>query len=241
MKSIILAAGRGSRLGQLTDNLPKCLIKLDEETLLERQIKTFKKFGIEDIGIVTGYRRDLILKFNLFEFFNPDWASTNMVSSLEKADYWLQRYNCIVSYGDIFYDIKALKILNENNDDMALTYDPNWYSIWEKRFKNPLDDAENFKLNEDSNILKIGGRSENVSDIEGQYMGLVKFTPVSWSEVIRIRSKLGKTEKDKMDMTSLIQKIIEENQIKVKGIAYKGQWGEVDSESDLKVFQSTLK
>ena len=45
MKGIILAAGRGSRLGQLTDNLPKCLIKLDEETLLERQIKTFKKLN----------------------------------------------------------------------------------------------------------------------------------------------------------------------------------------------------
>ena len=55
---IILAAGLGSRLSPLTDDKPKSLITFGKETLLERNVNMFKKNGINDISIITGYKKD---------------------------------------------------------------------------------------------------------------------------------------------------------------------------------------
>ena len=60
MRVIILAAGMGSRLRPLTNDKPKCMLKLFNETLIERQIKIFHSFNINDITIVTGYRSEVI-------------------------------------------------------------------------------------------------------------------------------------------------------------------------------------
>ena len=60
MKVIILAAGMSSRLRPLTSNKPKCMLKLSNETLIERQIKIFHNHNINDITIVTGYRSEVI-------------------------------------------------------------------------------------------------------------------------------------------------------------------------------------
>ena len=57
---IILAAGLGSRLSPLTDDKPKSLITFGKETLLERNVNMFKKNGINDISIITGYKKDKI-------------------------------------------------------------------------------------------------------------------------------------------------------------------------------------
>ncbi|MBL52023.1 MAG: nucleotidyl transferase [Candidatus Marinimicrobia bacterium] len=239
MRCIILAAGRGSRLGSLTNKKPKCLIQLNGKSLLEHQLAILRASNIKDIGIVTGYKRQLLSDFGLYEFHNNKWDKTNMVSSLECADSWLNKYHCIVSYGDIFYQHRAIKKLILSKDEMAITYDPNWKLLWEKRFDNPLDDAETFKLNADSTISEIGKVPTDLNQIQGQYMGLLKFTPASWKEVKSIRSKMSNTMKSKMDMTTLLQKIILKNKIKVKGLIYEDNWGEIDTESDLNVYKNT--
>ena len=61
MKAIILAAGRGSRMKNLTDEKPKCLAKLRGKPLLEWQLTSLREAGIEDIAIVTGYKRELLI------------------------------------------------------------------------------------------------------------------------------------------------------------------------------------
>ena len=60
LKVIILAAGMGSRLRPLTNDKPKCMIKLLDETLIQRQIKIFHSCNINDITIVTGYKSEVI-------------------------------------------------------------------------------------------------------------------------------------------------------------------------------------
>mgnify|MGYP003993207777 FL=1 len=74
MKAIILAAGRGSRMGGLTEELPKCLVQLHGKTLLEWQIAALRRGGVEEIAIVTGYRRKQLAKYGLVEFYNERWA-----------------------------------------------------------------------------------------------------------------------------------------------------------------------
>ncbi|MFZ9450262.1 MAG: NTP transferase domain-containing protein, partial [Alphaproteobacteria bacterium] len=60
MRAIILAAGRGSRMRQLTDERPKCLVPLRGRPLLEWQLEALRGAGIREIGIVTGYRREML-------------------------------------------------------------------------------------------------------------------------------------------------------------------------------------
>ena len=105
MRAIILAAGRGSRMKSLTDERPKCLVELRGKPLLEWQLWALRDAGINEIAIVTGYKRELLAERGLVEFFNPRWAETNMVSSLACAEAWLVADTCIVSYADIFYEI----------------------------------------------------------------------------------------------------------------------------------------
>ena len=58
MKAIILAAGRGSRMGALTNNLPKCRTLLFNKQLIEWQFLSLDNRAISEIGIVTGYLKE---------------------------------------------------------------------------------------------------------------------------------------------------------------------------------------
>ena len=119
---------------------------------------------------------------------------------------------------------------------MAITYDPNWLELWTKRFGDPLLDAETFQLSSLNFLTEIGNKPNSISQIQGQYMGLLKFTPESWNEVLQIRSNLTPDQCDSMHMTGTLQKIIEANQILIKAIPYLGEWGEVDNAEDLNCY-----
>ena len=174
MKAIILAAGRGSRMKNLTDDRPKCLVELQGKALLDWQLTALREAGIEQAAIVTGYRRELFADRGLTEFHNPRWAETNMVSSLACAEKWLQAETCIVSYSDIFYGAQAVKLLMENQAALAVTYDPNWLGLWKQRFGDPLVDAETFRLNLDKTLAEIGRKPKSIEEVQGQYMGLLR-------------------------------------------------------------------
>lgn len=238
MKAIILAAGRGSRMRDLTDDRPKCLVELHGKALLDRQLEALREAGITEIAIVTGYMRELLSSRNLNEFHNARWAETNMVSSLACAHAWLESEPCIVSYSDIFYSHNAVKSLMTCDADLAVTYDPNWLGLWERRFVNPLLDAETFRLTPDHTLLEIGNKPKSVDEVQGQYMGLLRFTPEGWREVVKIRSSLPLALRDHIHMTGALQKIIEANGVAIKAIPYNGVWGEVDSADDLGAYHT---
>src|SRR5579864_1590854 len=110
-RAIILAAGRGSRMKDLTDAAPKCLIQVRGRTLLDRQLDSLRAAGIDEIAIVTGYKRELLAGRADREFHNPTWERTNMVASLACADEWLREHVCVVSYSDIFFEARAVRSL----------------------------------------------------------------------------------------------------------------------------------
>jgi L-glutamine-phosphate cytidylyltransferase len=137
LKSLILAAGRGSRMEEHTEEIPKCLLLLRGISLLDYQIAALKEGGASDIGIITGYKRELLSDRVPQEFHNPRWAETNMVYSLRCARAWLESESCIVSYGDIFYHSSAISSLRKSDADIAITYYVNWRALWEERFEDP--------------------------------------------------------------------------------------------------------
>jgi len=241
MKAIILAAGRGSRMKKLTDERPKCLVEVKGKTLLDWQLVALREAGINQIAIVTGYKRELLAGRGLKEFYNARWAETNMVSSLAYAQEWLQAEPCIVSYSDIFYSAQAIKSLINSESTLAVTYDKNWLDLWKQRFDDPLLDAETFRLNSDNTLAEIGNKPKTVEEVQGQYMGLLQFTPQSWDEILRIRTKLSSAECDRIHMTGALQKVIEAGRVPIEAVPYELTWGEIDSADDLMAYQNQIK
>ena len=238
MKAVILAAGRGSRMKQLTDEQPKCLVKLRGKPLIEWQLAAIRGAGITDIAIVTGYKKGLISKYKLYEFYNMRWFETNMVTSLACAKKWLQTEPCLISYSDIFYETSAVHSLIHSSAKLAITYDPNWLTIWKKRFEDPLLDAESFLIDSANQIVEIGNKPDSVDEVQGQYMGLLRITPESWKQIASILATLPKNARDQISMTSLLQNLIQYRNFQIIGVPYEGEWGEIDSHSDLEKFNN---
>lgn len=217
----------------LTDECPKCLVELRGKSLLDWQLEALRAAGIMEIAIVTGYKRELLADRGLLEFHNARWAETNMVTSLACAKDWLQKESCIVTYSDIFYSPVAVQSMMICAASLAVTYDPNWLELWTQRFGDPLLDAETFRLTKEHTLAEIGNKPTSIDEVQGQYMGLLRFTPEGWSEVMRIRSSLTFQQRDTMHMTGTLQKVIEAGTIAIAAVPYTGIWGEVDSSEDL--------
>lgn len=235
MKGIILAAGRGSRMGSLTDNLPKCRTVLHGKELITWQMDALYGAGINEIAIVRGYLADSF-GFDVHYFDNNRWSETNMVLSLATAGSWLEKEPCIVSYSDIVYSSDAVGRLAKSKEDICITYDPNWRTLWEMRFEDPLSDAETLKL-DGNRVIEIGNSASTLDEIEGQYMGLIRFTPNGWQQVVALLSTLSSQEQDRLDATSLLQALIKSDVV-VSGVPIGDRWYEVDSESDLSIYES---
>jgi L-glutamine-phosphate cytidylyltransferase len=234
IKAVILAAGRGSRLLEKTDARPKCLIEIAGNSMLSLQLAALQEAGITEIGLVCGYRSEKIEFPNLRKFFNHRWNCSNMVSSLLCALDWLADEEFIVSYSDIVYQSRVVEALLESSWDIVLTYDPEWLSLWKLRFDSPLDDAETFRVSEDGALLEIGGQAERIEEIEGQFMGLLKFNPNGWRSVIDLVETLSNDERDRLDMTALISMLLSQG-VSVQAVPIFDRWFEVDSERDLAV------
>jgi L-glutamine-phosphate cytidylyltransferase len=233
MKGIILAAGRGSRMGALTHGQPKCRTVLHGKELIQWQLDALGRASIEKIAIVRGYLAETF-DFDLTYFENNRWSETNMVMSMNAAREWLESDTCITSYSDIVYSSDAVKRLIDADGDVVMTYDPNWRDLWSMRFEDPLLDAETFRL-EGNRVIEIGNRASSIEEIEGQYMGLVKYTPKGWAQVSEYLKIFRQDELDQLDMTKLLQGVIDSGVV-VNGVPVQDKWFEVDSESDLNVY-----
>jgi choline kinase len=235
MKAIILAAGRGSRMGSGTANIPKCMMKLHDRTLLDYCLDSLQKagFALSDIGIVTGYKKEEIYIDGPRYFHNQNWENTNMFVSLTMADEWLKTESCIVAYSDIIFSPNAVKLLAECTCDIAITYYTGFWELWEKRFANPFDDLETFKQ-QDGKLVEIGKKPKSRDEVEGQYMGLLRFTPNGWKKTIDSLPAPKPTEK--LDMTTLLQHMISLGH-NINTIKTNDLWLECDNLKDIEVYE----
>ena len=241
MRALILAAGRGSRMGPLSEQRPKCLVEIAGRSLLDRQVGALSAGGVQEIGIVRGYRADLLQRAGLTYFENERWASTNMVMSLATAARWLRTAPAIVSYADIFYRAELVRSLIEAPEPLVITYDRSWRALWGRRFVDPLADAETFRIGPDGRLLEIGGKTNRIEQIEGQYMGLLKFTPPAWQAVESMLASLDEPVRDRLDMTGLLSRLLAQNGLPIGTLATEGQWGEVDNPADVALYEKMLR
>jgi L-glutamine-phosphate cytidylyltransferase len=234
MNAIILAAGRGSRMGRSTENSHKCLTILNNKTLLEWQQESLRQAGVDNITVVRGYRSEMI-QGNFRTIENPRWAETNMVATLFCAPKFEE--DIIISYSDIVYSSRHVKDLVEKEGDIVITADKDWLSLWSSRFTNPFEDAETFKT-EGDRLTVIGGKSNRLENIEAQYMGLLKFSPKGWKIAYELFNSMDGVKQDKLDMTSLLSMLI--NQTDIKAVIVEGKWCEVDCYNDVITYENLL-
>jgi hypothetical protein len=121
-----------------------------------------------------------------------------------------------------------------------MTYDPNWKALWTARFGDPLLDAETLRLDARAFVTDIGRKPSSLEEIEGQYMGLLRFTPAGWHAVTDYLDRLPSAAADVLDMTSLLRGLVEKG-VAVQGVPTPVEWGEVDNESDLRVYSERGK
>jgi L-glutamine-phosphate cytidylyltransferase len=240
MRALILAAGRGTRMGAIGDVRPKCLVELGGRVLLERQVAALRAGGAAEIGVVRGYRADMLQIPGIHAFTNTRWSETNMVMSLATAAEWLRAGPVIVSYADIFYRAHLIRGLADAAGDLVITYDRKWRELWSRRFSDPLADAETFRRGARGELLEIGSRTTHIEQIEGQYMGLLKFTPPAWNAVAELLATLEPSVRDKCDMTSLLKRLLAARSLDIATFGTDGEWGEIDNPSDVALYEAMV-
>lgn len=237
MKLITLAAGQGTRLRPLTDHVPKCMVEVNGRPILETQIETAKKAQIDEMHVICGYCSDVIQYDFVTKHLNPEYDTTNMVYSLFCAEEIMDD-NVIISYGDIIYQASVLEKLRDSKADISVVVDMEWKRYWEARMDNPLDDAETLKFHQDGTIAELGKKASSLDEIQGQYIGLIKFSKEILPEIRQVYHALDKSKKyegksfEQMYMTTFLQLLADEV-CPISAVRIENGWIEVDEPGDL--------
>ena len=247
MKVIILAAGEGTRLRPFTLDRPKCLVEVDKVSLLDMQLSVLRKEKVEQVVLIGGYLSEMLARSGVELRLNQRYFETNMVWTLFCAEEDFGD-GFILAYGDIVYSREVLRELIVKDGDICVAIDLDWEQYWRARNEDPLDDAETLKMNKNGEITEIGQKPKSLSEIEGQYMGLIKFSSIGVSILKKIfhHSKMTGYLKDKSlekaFMTDLLQAIIDSG-YKVQSVPVHAGWIEVDTVEDLhsQVLRDRLK
>ena len=249
MKIIILAAGIGSRLRSLTNDKPKCIVKLFNETLIERQIKIFHSCNINDITIVTGYGSELIDISDVNYVKNENYETTNMNESLFCA---LEPSSSpvLVTYSDIVFEQKIVQQMLEMTDGIRLAVNLNWKKYYQNRTMHPLSEAENV-LVENGRILQIRKNiSESLQNQQiGEFLGIMMLSSDHVKILLERYSYLKKnhigtfhssSSLSNAYITDMLQEIINCG-INVNPVFTQGRWFEIDTPEDLKNAEKSIK
>jgi len=117
MKAVILASGIAKRLRPLTEKIPKALVNLGNETILERIINSLKENGIKDLVVTTGYLEENIKDFiakkyselNVVYVRNPIYDKTNYIYSLWLAKDAIGDDDIILLHADMVFEPELMK------------------------------------------------------------------------------------------------------------------------------------
>lgn len=241
MKAIIIAAGVGSRLGDLTKNLPKPLLDVNGKSILERQIELFHKFGIEDVVIVRGPHKEKFHFNNVRYIEDANYLNGEQASSLMFARNEIVG-DVIVSFGDIIFDELILKQLLQFDDELVLATDQDWKESYQIRTENSPKFSD-FVAVKDEQIIRFFKNSE---EFLGKYnivefIGLMKLSEIGSKKFIQKYEYLEKNHTGEFHYASSFKKakiidLLEElrlNNMEIKIQNVNGIWCEIDTIEDL--------
>ena len=184
MKAIILAAGVSARLRPLTNNTPKCLLKIGGKTILERMLNNLLAYNLTEVIIVTGFFQEQIKDFvsryypqlNVTFIYNEIFDSTNNIYSLWLTKELVMNNEILLMDSDILFDKKIFDLLlnSEYSNCLALRSD---HQLTEEEIK--------VRLNSDKSIAEIS-KTLDVKKAVGESIGIEKFSAEFTNELFSI-------------------------------------------------------
>tara|TARA_B100000959_G_C14878321_1_gene581407 strand:+ start:149 stop:859 length:711 start_codon:yes stop_codon:yes gene_type:complete len=214
------------------------MIKINDKTLLERQINTINKVGINNISIVTGYKAEAINYPNIKYYHNKLFNSTNMIESLMCASDEFNQ-DLIITYGDLIYTEHALRKLMVAKSEVCVCIDSEWKNYWMYRYGEIDTDLETLTINNNT-IVELGSTVSSSKNIFNRYVGIIKISKKIIPEILSIykakRKTNNKWEKSlqpflKGYMTDLLNEMIVNN-ISLDPIEINKNWLEIDTSTD---------
>lgn len=241
MQSIILAAGLGSRLGELTKECTKCMVKINGITLIERMLRQLDRYGMDRIIIVTGYKGDILkdyvqnLGINTPVVFvdNSDYRHTNNIYSLWLTREFLEEMDSLVLESDMIFEDRVIeKMLAVDNGCGTFVARP-----------RPWMDGSIVKLDKDNNIVYFVD-DEEAKRIDPSYyhkiVSIYKFKKRYVSEkYMTYLNEYVKKNKDNNLYESLLKVIDLDVEKKIPAeILDEEQWYEINDIQDMDIAES---
>lgn len=241
MKAIILAAGMGSRLKNITKDKTKCMVEVNGESLIKRLLKQLEKYTLEEIVIVTGYKEEILKEYinNLgiktkIKFYNNDiYDKTNNIYSLGLVEKELLNNDILLIESDLMFEDKLLEnIINSSYKNLAVVSE---YESWMDGTCVRLDDENNvvdfissqrFSFNEVENLYKTVNIYKLSKEFNQKY-----YIPFLKAYI----SSKGTNQYYESVFETLIKIIPNE----LKGLKIEGlKWYEIDDKQDLDIAES---
>lgn len=184
MRAIVIGAGRGSRLGHNTDEVPKTLVEVMGRPMLDWILEALAAAGFtrKDVVFVCGYAEDVVRRrYPEFTFVrNEDWANNNILLSLLCAREHLKQ-GFVSSYADIVYDGAVVQKLAASRADISLGCDTAWRRRYVGRTQHPETDAEKLRADGDR-VLELS-RTIASEAAQGEFIGVMKLSAAGASSL----------------------------------------------------------
>jgi phosphoenolpyruvate phosphomutase len=181
-RGIVLAATRGSALGPLTEDKPKCMVEIQGQPLLRRLTRTLRQAGIRDVAVVRGYAKDAVDLPNLTYLDNDAYETTGEAASLATAMDRLTG-DTVIAYGDIMFRRYILDALLDVEGDIVLAVDAMWRERTDRSETSGRDLVQCSRtfspsFIEDDPVLfeNIVADAADADDSTGEWIGIARLT-----------------------------------------------------------------
>ena len=249
-RAILIAAGRGKRLGVHTEEIPKCMVQVGAKPILGWVWDAFRAAGVEELVVIRGYRGDVLERFvrglvpDATFVDNPEWQTNNVLLSLACARPYLDR-PCLISYSDIIFTPAVARAAAESPAELGLVIDREFRTIYEGRTQHPLEEGEVADLMPDGSVARVGKRALPPADAVGEFIGLTKLGARGVATVARgldaLAHRFDGRDHEPFQraatyrnayLTDLWQQLIDTG-VRLDPVLIQGSWREIDTEQDL--------
>lgn len=246
MKAIIIAAGRGRRLGPETAELPKCMVSVGGKPILHRQLEAMRAAGATDFVIVRGYLGERIQApgFDLRFVENPEWATNNVLASLLFAAPEMNE-DFLFSYSDIVFAPAHARLAAASTAPVGLVIDRLWKDTYVGRVHHPISEAELASVKASSAgpvVDRVGKTVVPADEAVGEFTGLAKFTAAGaaalravWTRALAdgLEAPFGRAAHLRQAYLSDALNAMADAGSQLAPLFIDGRWREIDTEEDL--------
>ncbi len=221
MQAIIMAAGKGSRLGEMTADKPKSFLEVKGIKLIEYNIGLLHAYGIRDIKIVTGYMNEEFEKLaekyeGITCIYNPFYEMVNVLGSFFVAQEYMTD-DFVYMHADTLCTLEIFEEMINTSADMVLPVE----------YK--LCDEEAMKVKtKNGNVVEIS-KLISCDEAEGEFIGIAKVSKSILTDLKKASKKLMQDKQFTSYFEGAIQYLIDNGEYDIKTTDTKKYfWGEVD-------------